>query len=415
MKRTVNLIGTCLIAAVAALLGGSCMGQPGYKERLLTKTEQEPIRFDVDSLTGFICRQYRKSLDYLGQSNRIPRNSYKDGTMRTVGIKDWCSGFYGGSLWYVYELTRDTSWIAPADYWTEQLRPIQYYEGIHDIGFMVYCSYGNGYRLTQRTDYLPVLEQTASTLCKRFNVRVGTLLSWGDLADTLSRKYHNTIIDNMMNLELLTFAAETFGDRRSLQIARAHADRTMQSHVRPDFSTFYVVEYDKRTGNIIHQKSHQGYSDSSDWARGQSWAIYGYRMMYEHTGDRKYLDVACCLADHYISRLPEDLVPYWDFDDPAVPDTYRDASAGAVSACALFDLSRLTEDPARSLRYRNIAVGMVNSLTTGGYLATEDYYKCLLLHSVGHWNKKTEIDANINYADYYYLEALLKVLGLYGR
>ncbi|MCD7973073.1 MAG: glycoside hydrolase family 88 protein [Candidatus Azobacteroides sp.] len=413
MKKTIRLLALLALGCCTCFFSCDEKQEMTYKDSLLNRTEKEQINFDVDSLKDFIIHQYTKSLKYVGTGNKIPRNSYKDGTIRTVGIESWVSGFYGGSLWYIYELTGDNTWLEPAKHWTEILEPIQHYEGIHDIGFMIYCSYGNGFRLTHNESYLPVLRQTSETLCKRFNPAVGTLLSWGNLADTLTQEYHNTIIDNLMNLELLMFSADKFNAPRFSGIARAHADKTAESHVRPDYSTFHVVEYDKMNGAIVKQKTHQGYEDSSDWARGQTWAIYGYNLMYKYTRESKYLDLACHIADRFIDRLPGDLVPYWDFDDPGIPDTYRDASAGAIASCALFDLSKLIDNADLELKYHNIAIGLLNNLTTKEYLATEEYYKCLLLHSVGHWNQKTEIDTNINYADYYYLEALLKALGIY--
>lgn len=386
-----------------------------YKDRLLRQTEKEQITFNPDSITEFVTRQYVKSLESAGKGTMVPRNSYKDGTIRQTPIEDWVSGFYAGTLWYIFELTGDTSWIAPARQWTEVLDPIKTYEGIHDIGFMMYCSYGNGYRLLKDERYLPVLKQTSETLCKRFNPQIGTLLSWGNLADTATQKYHNTIIDNMMNLELLMFSAKQFDEPGFSDIAVKHADNTIKCHFRPDYSTYHVVEFDKKTGKIVKQETHQGYDDNSDWARGQAWTIYGYSMMYRETGNKKYLEMASRCADRFISRLPGDLVPYWDFDDPRVPDTYRDASAGAVVACGLFGLSEQVEDPVQSLKYYNIAMGLVNRLSSEDYLAKEDYYRCLILHSVGHWQQKTEIDCNINYADYYYMEALLKALNLYDK
>ncbi len=403
-----------VLGSIFGLFSMSCKTE-SYKDRLLTQTEKEQITFDVDSITEFIVHQYKKSLEYAGKGDMIPRNSYKDGTIRLVPIEDWVSGFYAGTLWYIYELTGDTSWVAPARQWTEVLDPIKTYEGIHDIGFMIYCSYGNGYRLLKDNRYLPVLEQTSETLCKRFNPKIGTLLSWGNLADTVTQKYHNTIIDNMMNLELLMFSAKKFQKPYFSDIAVRHADNTIKCHFRPDYSTYHVVEFDKKTGEIVKRETHQGYDDNSDWARGQAWTIYGYSMMYRETKDEKYLEMSSRCADRFISHLPGDLIPYWDFDDPCIPDTYRDASAGAIAACGLFDLSKQVKDSVKSLRYYNIAVGLVNRLSSEDYLAKENYYKCLILHSVGHWQKKTEIDCNINYADYYYMEALLKALNLYDR
>lgn len=261
-----------LTASVISLLFASC----GYenhktlKERLLNQREKESIRFDKNSLKSFITAQYRKSLETLDEDNRIPRNSYKDGTLRTVPVEDWTSGFYAGTLWYIYELTGDSAWLNAAHQWTQVLESIQYYEGIHDIGFMIYCSYGNAYRLTEKDCYLPVLKQTAKTLCKRFNPAVGTLLSWGDLKDTLIQEYHNTIIDNMMNLELLMFASRQFEEPGFADIAVKHADRVIQSHFRENYSTCHVVQYNKRTGEIVLQKTSQGYNNASDWARGQA-------------------------------------------------------------------------------------------------------------------------------------------------
>jgi unsaturated chondroitin disaccharide hydrolase len=321
---------------------------------------------------------------------------------------DWCSGFWPGILWYLYECTHDLKWKAEADKFTRKLGPLSYEPGFdHDLGFEVFNSFGNGYRMTHNPAYKKTLLRTADSLATLFNPKVGTLLSWPPMVKKMGWQ-HNTIIDNMINLELLFWASKNGGSHKLYDIAVSHAETTMHNHFRPDYSAYHVVVYDTITGKKIKGITHQGYADNSMWARGQSWAIYGFIMCYRETNKAEFLDFAQKVADVYLKKLPADHIPYWDFNDPAIPNAARDASAAAVTASALVELSGFVADKAKAANYRKQAIAMLTELSSAKY-QSRGVNNAFLLHSTGHHPAGTEIDASIIYADYYYLEALIRL------
>lgn len=340
----------------------------------------------------------------------IPRNVNKDtAKWRYVNYKDWTSGFWPGTLWYLFEATKKEQWKTEADKFSRLLVPLSQMPAIdHDLGFMIYNSFGNGYRLTGNPEYKEIILRTADTLATLFNPKVGTILSWPRPVPNMEWPQHNTIMDNMINLEMLFWASKNGGSKRLYDIAVSHAETTMKNHFRPDYTSYHVVVYNKDTGQKIKGVTHQGYSDSSMWARGQSWAIYGYTMVARETKDPKFLGFAQKVSDVYLERLHADLIPYWDFSDPAIPKAPRDASAAAVTASALLELSTLIPDNAKSKYYRKKAEKMLKELSSARYLS-KDTNSAFLLHSTGHKPAGSEIDASIIYADYYYIEALLRL------
>lgn len=333
----------------------------------------------------------------------FPR-TIEHGVLITVRSSDWTSGFFPGQLWYLYEFTKDSKWRTLADSMTRLLSGEQFNGRTHDMGFKIYCSYGNGFRLTHQPLYRQVILQSAKTLATRFNPIVGCIRSWDHHRDQWQ---FPVIIDNMMNLELLFAATRLSGDSSFYRMAVSHADRTLENHFRADFSSAHVVDYDTLTGKVIQKNTHQGYSDGSAWARGQAWALYGYTMCYRETGDPRYLRQAQQIARFIFShpRLPKDLIPYWDYDDPRIPLVSRDVSAAAITAAALYALS--TYAPPQS-GYRKTADRILARLATAYRAAPGTHKGFLLLHSTGNLPAGGEIDAPINYADYYYLEALLR-------
>jgi unsaturated chondroitin disaccharide hydrolase len=359
------------------------------------------ISFDMDSIVALAEEKYLDATQSLQVNKRMPRNANPDGTWRTVPLEDWTSGFFPGILWQLYEYSERDYWKDQALKWTWPLAELQDFDRHHDLGFMIYCSFGNAYRLTNDPELLSIMIQSANTLATRFRPEVGTILSWGDIHED-SAEIHQTIIDNMMNLELLMRVAGQTGNQELENIAVTHANTTMRNHFRKDYSTYHVVVYDPDDGEVIDKRTHQGYSDESMWARGQSWAIYGFTMMYRESGKTEYLELAENAADRFITRLPDDVIPYWDFDAPDIPDEPKDASAAAIASSALIELYRHSGE----LKYYNAAVRMLNRLSTEEYLAVNEHYQCLLLHCVGNMNRNSEVDKNIIYADYYYLEAL---------
>lgn len=340
--------------------------------------------------------------DHLDKTT-FPRSINADGSLDLVPSRDWTSGFYPGSLWYMYDYTKDLNWADSAAAWTAGLESVKLNTDTHDLGFVLYSSFGNGLRLTDNAAYAPILLQGAKTLIKRFDPEIGSIRSW----DFKPWQYP-VIIDNMMNLELLFWATKFSGDSTFYDIAVKHADTTLKNHFRADNSSYHVVDYDTLTSKVLAKKTHQGAADESAWARGQAWGLYGFTVMYRETGYQKYLDQAIKIAEFYLNhpRMPEDLIPYWDFDAPNIPNEPRDASAAAVTASALLELSKYA--PAEN-EYFQAAEKMLTSLSSPAYLAkpgTNNNF--ILMHSTGHMPNGTEIDGPITYADYYYLEALLR-------
>jgi unsaturated chondroitin disaccharide hydrolase len=358
----------------------------------------------------YCIQQSQAAILRMPDSTKILRSISRDNKWRFVNYRDWTCGFWPGILWYNYEFTKDAKWKSEAERFSAALFPLVDSAAIdHDLGFQVFCSINNGYRLTGNAVYKSILLRAADTLSKLYNGKVGTILSWPREVPGVDWPLrHNTIMDNMINLELLFWASKNGGSKKLYDIAVKHAETTMQNHFRADYTSYHVVVYDTATGKMIKGITHQGYSDSSMWARGQSWAIYGYTMVYRETKDPKFLDFAQKVADVYLKNLPEDLIPYWDFNAPDIPNAPRDASAACVTASALLELSTMIPEKLKAEKYRNQAEKMLVSLSSEKYQSRK-VNDMFLLHSTGHKPNGGEIDASIIYADYYYIEALLRL------
>ena len=361
----------------------------------------------------FVTAQLRYALDCTAEARAqsddkrlvSPRTVEKDGSLRLVAPRDWCSGFFPGSLWQTYAHTGDDFWQQKADEYTRQLEPMKNFTGTHDLGFIIFNSFGQGYKLTGDTYYKEVALTAAQSLTTRYNDTVKAIRSW----DWSSHWKYPVIIDNMLNLELLFWASEETGDPRYREIAVNHANTTLKHHFREDNSSWHVIDYDPQTGEVLHRETHQGIADESVWSRGQAWGLYGFTMCYRFTKDLAYLEQAEKIADFFFSQqnLPADKIAYWDMKDPAIPDAPRDASASAIMASALYELATFAEAP-KNEQYKTIADQLTDNLT-GNYRAQSGTMQgFLLLHSTGNYPKNDEIDAPISYADYYYLEALLR-------
>ena len=377
---------------------------------VLQATAQTPSRKKqmtalADKTLDFAASQYKLMMKHVPDSVLPRTTSNKDGSLVTAKSNWWTADFYPGTLWYLYEYTKDESLKQEAIKRDRLVEKEKNNKGTHDLGFMMYCSFGNGYRLTKDPAYKEVLLTSARSLCTRFNPKVGCIKSWDHGAWEFP-----VIIDNMMNLELLTWATKVSKDPSFDRIARTHANTTMKHHFRPDFSSYHVIGYDSTTGAVLNRQTHQGAADSSAWSRGQAWGLYGYTMMYRETKDKRYLDQAQHIANFILNNptLPEDLIPYWDFDAPNIPDAPRDASAGAVAAAALLELSRYSKGES-SAKYWNAGEKMLESLCSPAYLATAgENNDFILKHSVGSLPHKSEVDVPLTYADYYFVEALLR-------
>lgn len=362
---------------------------------------------DVDAELDYCVSQASKTLNLMPKEGDVlPRSIPTDQSdWRYVEYEDWTSGFWPGVLWYLYEHTNEEKWLKEADKFTQYLEPLSVRPASdHDLGFQVFNSAGNGYRLTNNELYKSMVLKSADTLATLFNPTVGTILSWPVKVEELS---HNTIVDNLINLELLFWAAKNGENTALYDLAVRHAEKTMANHFREDYSAYHVVVYDTLTGEKVKGVTHQGYADETMWARGQSWAIYGYTMIYRETRDAKFLDFAHKVAGVYLDRLPDDLIPFWDFDAPKVPNEPKDASAAAVVASSLFELAGYTDDKKLAKKYIQQAKGMLKELSDK--YKSEDQNTAFLLHSTGHHPNGSEIDVSIIYADYYYVEALLRL------
>ncbi len=335
-----------------------------------------------------------------------PRSVEKDGSLRVVGPHDWCSGFFPGSLWQMYAYTHDDYWKDQANKRTWPIEEMKMYKGTHDLGFILYSSFGKGYELTDNKDYKDVLLQAAKTLSMRFNPTVGAIRSWDFNRD---KWQYPVIIDNMLNLELLFRATQETGDSIYYNIAVSHANVTLKNHFRNDYSSYHVINYDTITGKVLTKETAQGYNNASAWARGQAWGLYGFTMCYRFTKEPAYLAQAENIT-HFLftnPNMPEDLIPYWDFNDPAIPNSPRDASAACIIASGLYELSGYVS-PKKSTEYKALADKIVKNLSKHYRAKVGTSKGFLLLHSIGNYPKKDEIDVPISYADYFYMEALLR-------
>jgi hypothetical protein len=334
----------------------------------------------------------------------VSPRTIENGQLKLVSSRDWTSGFFPGVLWMLYEYTKKEVWKTQAQQFTSNLEGEKTNGTTHDMGFKIYCSFGSGFKITQDPHYKEVIIEAAKTLSTRFNPKVGALRSWDHHQDVWG---FPVIIDNMMNLELLFEATKWSGDSSFYRIAVSHANTTMKNHYRPDFSSYHVVDYDTATGKVVKKNTHQGFADESAWSRGQAWGLYGFTMCYRETGDKAYLFQAERIANFILinPNLPKDMVPYWDFNAPNIPKAERDASAAAIMASAFYELSRYSS---QGSYYRDVAGKIVESLTKKYRSPIGKNKGFILLHCVGHMPNKSEVDAPINYADYYYVEALLR-------
>ena len=398
-----------IVIAVLFLTIFSCKEDKKAPNGNLKASKESIYTFDIDENLDYCVNQAKKTLALIPKDSVFPRNiKTNEKDWKFVTFEDWTSGFWPGTLWYLYEHTNDEMWKKEADKFSRYLIPLSIREATdHDLGFQMFCSFGNGYRLTKNPEYKDIYIRTSDTLATLYNPKVGTILSWPVMVEKKGWP-HNTIIDNMINLEMLFQASKTGGDSKLYDMAIKHAETTMNNHFREDYSTYHVIVYDKDSGEKIKGVTHQGYADETMWARGQAWAIYGFTMAYRETKEQKFLDFAHKVSKVYLDKLPNDLIPYWDFNAPNIPNEPKDASAAAVVASALIELSAYTKDKGLKNKYLQNAEGMLKELSSEKY-QSRDEKSSFLLHSTGHYPNGSEIDASIIYADYYYIEALLRL------
>ncbi len=368
---------------------------------------EKPVREVIDNSLDLSVVHYKMMTDVMKEKpDLLPRFFNSGGELITAGSGWWTSGFYPGCLWYLYEYSRDPQILEAAKMMTDRVENQKYSTDSHDVGFMIGCSFGNGLKVTNDEHYKEVMITAAKSLSTRFHPNIGLIQSWG------SRRGWQcpVIIDNMMNLELLMEVFHMTGDSSFCRIATSHSDTTMKYHYRPDHSSFHVVSYDTLTGKVEARQTHQGYSDESAWSRGQAWGLYGYTMMYRETKLERYLLHAQNIADFLIHHpnMPEDKIPYWDFNAPDIPSAKRDASAASIMASALVELSGYVDELKRK-EYLQVAEKQIRVLSSPAYSAVKgENGNFVLMHGVGHLPGKSEVDVPLTYADYYFIEALMR-------
>ena len=413
-----NIKNIIIVSSVVALMGCNCKHADCWTtepvnvaaEQLLSTAQKMdgtgvfPRSIWTEYPIDFIEEQTGRDRKEFADSLVLPPDSLAN-KMHTIDIYDWTSGFFPGSLWYAYELTGNEELKKYAIKYTNLLAPLQTVKNTHDIGFMVNCSFGNALRLAPNDTIQPVIVKSADNLCSRFDKRIGCIRSWD-----FGHWNFPVIIDNMMNLDLLFNAWHLTGDQKYYDVAVTHALTTMKHHFRKDYTCFHVVSYNN-DGTVEEQCTHQGKNDASAWARGQAWAVYGYTRCYRETKDKRFLQQAIHVADMIMNRVKtEDKIPYWDYDAPATKETPRDASAASVTASAFLELCSYAPD---GKKYSDYAEKILRSLSGKNYLAQPGQNMgFILMHSVGSLPHDSEIDSPLNYADYYYLEALCRYKNL---
>jgi len=368
------------------------------------KMDTSLIKRDV----AVAVQHYTNQLNSLKNNDdfRLPRTT-ENGEVKLVKPGDWTCGFFPGSLWYLYKLTGDEKWKTVAADYTSPLESLKTLTSTHDLGFMMNCSFGTALNYIQNDAYKKIIVQSAKSLSARFRNAPGTIQSWNTTNGWQKLRGWEcpVITDNMMNLELMFKAFEYSHDSTFYKIAVSHADATLKNHYRKDYSCYHVVDYSLSDGSVRSKQTAQGYADSSSWARGQSWGIYGFTVCYRETGDKKYLQQAINAANFIKNNpnYPDDLIPYWDFDAPKIPNEPRDVSAATILASALYEMETFVKDGS----YKDWADKIIANLSTDKYMAVPGTNgNFLLKHSVGSIPHNMEIDVPLNYADYYFLEAL---------
>lgn len=409
-----RLTATAVAVAIAAIISTAAV--PHDPPAVVTRADSLAGVLDTmaPSALRYAEAQLRRTADALDPLDGYPRVTGPDGAWRTTSARDWTSGFFPGELWYAYQLTGDPYWRAKAEAWTSGIEPAKTMTTTHDLGFMIFDSFGAEYRLTRNEHARQVVLDASRSLATRFNPRVGAIKSW-DVERARDRRAtwrYPVIVDNLMNLEMLFWAGAHGGDTAWRGMAERHAVKSLHAHLRVDGSTAHVALFDPRTGALLGTTTWQGYSDSSVWARGQAWAMYGFGTAYRETGRPDMLAGARRAADWFLAHVPADGVPYWDFRDPAIPNAPRDASAAAIAASALLQLAGAKGLlPADAVRYRAGAARILVSLCSH-YLTRGTAMQSIVRHAVGGKPQGVEIDVGLVYADYYLIEALMRWQGI---
>jgi unsaturated chondroitin disaccharide hydrolase len=332
-----------------------------------------------------------------------PRSTMEDGRWQPKSAGHWASGFLPGCFWYMYDHTEDQDFLEWAESWSANLEVQKTRTRDHEVGFIIFRSFGLGYRFTGRQDYQEILLTAANSLATRYNLNTGCLLAFGN---------GRALVDTMPMLELLFWAVKNGGDPSLYDLCVSHALKTIENHIREDGSCFQNVWYNLSTGEVTARNNKQGWADSTTWARGHAWGIYGFTMTYRETGDARFLETAKKMADYYIENVPEDFVPYWDYQAPNIPDEEKDASAAAIAVSGLLELMTLVPDASDKLKYQTAAYNILYSLTSPAYLTEGTESRGILLHGVGNRMNEDpvrgEVDVSLIYTDHFFVEALMR-------
>lgn len=402
----------CFLLLIVLL--SSCKNKKEKNSDSIVSSSAIEKSVEVDEALSSAVQQLELQMAFATEENRIPRTVSPEGEMHWTNPKfDWTEGFYPGSLWYLYNYTKDEKWKRAATSFQAMFEQHKNLTTNHDLGFVFNCSYGNGYEFTENKDFKAVMVTAAESLSTRFNPNVGCIKSWDvDRGWQSERNWmFPVIIDNMMNLELLFEVSELTGDDKYKEIAIMHANTTLKHHFREDDSSYHVVDYDPETGSVRSKETAQGFAHESAWARGQAWGLYGYTVCYRYTKDEKYLDQAKKIAKFIYDDRPADAIPYWDYNADQIPNEQRDVSAATIIVSALIELDGFTE-----ASYRAQIDEILRSLASEEYTAKiGENNNFILKHSVGSIPHGNEIDVPLNYADYYYLESLLRYAASYGK
>ena len=382
------IISTLLIVFTLIISAQDLFSQNHSSEFPSFHSFQEMIEFSGDKL-----HQTLLEISYDTRSHPAHTNSGSGKWDPEVMTRnEWTSGFFAGQLWHMYKLTGDTEWMKLAEEWTEDLKRMSEVANDHDIGFRIFTSYGNGFKLTGNPQYYQTILQAAAALSKRFDPKIGAIKSWEWIGN------YPVIIDNLLNLELLFWASEKSGDQDWYDIALSHAFTSLKHHMRPDGTSYHIVDFDNE-GNVNWKDTRQGYGPNSVWSRGQAWAIYGFVMIYRFTQKEEFLQASESAAKYFIENLPEDYIPIYDFREPISSVQSKDASAASIAASGFFELYEFTNNPI----YFEYAVHILNSLSSEAYTSFNGQTSSILMKSTlhrGSGNKGT------SYADYYLLEAM---------
>jgi unsaturated chondroitin disaccharide hydrolase len=402
------MIKIIISIAIGSVFMVSCNNHSAEKRMSDVEFASQQLMVFFEEMPKAIAEEPEQQRIQREKANRGPLvspRSIRDGKLFMVPSRDWTSGFFPGVLWYMYELTGDGSWMEKAKKHTAYIEREKTNAGTHDMGFKIYCSFGNGYRIIKEEAYREIMIESARTLITRYNETIGSLRSWDHNTD---KWVFPVIIDNMMNLELLFWATKATGDSIFYQIAVNHANTTLKHHFREDNSSYHVIDYDPETGKVLNRHTHQGYSHGSAWSRGQAWGLYGYAMSYRETGIKAYLEQAEKIADYMLNHpnMPDDLVPYWDYDAPGIPNEPRDVSAATIMCSALFEMSTMI--PGKADYYYSTASKILDNVSAKYRSAPGTNKGFLLDHATGHLPGDHEIDVPLIYADYYFLEALIR-------